>query len=250
MDDRLETLALAERVAAEAGAALAARRASWAQVEGEEGREVKIAGDRAAEALISAALSARSPWPILSEERGWAGAANLARFWAVDPLDGSVNYAQGYPHCAVSIALVEDGAPALGVVDCFLLGERFTGAVGAGAWVNGAPMRVSSVADPARGVLNTGIPARMATDAPAQARLLARLMAWRKVRMLGSAAAALAYVAAGRADAYCENGSMIWDVAAGCALVSAAGGQIRLSGADLTQPLDVSATNGIVPFPN
>jgi myo-inositol-1(or 4)-monophosphatase len=116
--------------------------------------------------------------------------------------------------------------------------------VGRGALVNGEPIQVSRVAEAARGILNTGIPSLMSNDATVREAMMQRLMRWRKVRMLGSAACALAYVAAGRADAYRESGAMLWDVAAGCALVAAAGGTIELSG--LEGPLEVSASNGIV----
>jgi myo-inositol-1(or 4)-monophosphatase len=186
---------------------------------------------------------------VISEEAGWvrSGGQSDDLVWAVDPLDGSVNYLRGYPHCAVSIALLRGGAPVLGVVDCFLLNERFTGVVGEGAWLNGSAIRVSTISDPAQGILQTGVPSR----ATAQSMTLfeSRLRTWRKVRMIGSAATALAYVAAGRAEAYRESGSMIWDVAAGCALVQAAGGQSNIAGAGLDVPLEVAACNGIVPLP-
>ena len=240
-----ELLGLAESAAREAGAALKTHRADWRGVQAELGREVKVDADRRAEALILERLSRETPYRILSEEVGWRQGVDASdSFWAVDPLDGSVNYIQGYPHCAVSIALVRGGRPVLGVVDCFLLTEIFSGAVGQGAWLNGAPIQVSRVADPARGILNTGIPSAMSSSASAREAMMQRLMRWRKVRMLGSAACALAYVAAGRADAYRESGAMLWDVAAGCALVEAAGGFIKLSGVE--GPLEVAACNGIV----
>lgn len=245
-----DLLAMAEAAAAEAGAALKANRAAWSMIEAEEGREVKISADKHAEALILKALAEASPYPIISEEAGWARAmANGDRFvWAVDPLDGSVNYLRDYPHCAVSIALLDQGDPALGVVDCFLLTERFTGVVGEGAWLNGAPMRVSDIAEPASGILQTGVPSR-ASDG-SMAAFEERLRTWRKVRMIGSAATALAYVAAGRAEAYRESGSMIWDIAAGCALVKAAGGEYRIGAGDgLDQPLEVAAGNARVTLP-
>lgn len=135
----------------------------------------------------------------------------------------------------------------LGVVDCFVMNERFTGIVGEGAWLNGAPMRVSDIADPASGILQTGVPSRASADS--MALFEARLRTWRKVRMIGSAATALAYVAAGRAEAYRESGSMIWDVAAGCALVEAAGGVFRIDGGALDKPLEVAAANGRVSLP-
>jgi myo-inositol-1(or 4)-monophosphatase len=158
-----------------------------------------------------------------------------------------VNYLRDYPHCAVSIALLQAGAPVLGVVDCFALDECFSGAIGEGARLNGAPIRVSTIAEPASGILQTGVPSR--ASAASMALFEARLRSWRKIRMIGSAASALAYVAAGRAEAYRESGSMIWDVAAGCALVKAAGGEFVIAGG-LDQPLEVAAGNGAVALPD
>lgn len=250
MNDLKGLLALADRAAAAAGEALLANRAQWGVIEAEHGREVKIGADKHAEDLVLAALSRESDFPIISEEAGWARAMQRGdRFvWAVDPLDGSVNYLRGYPHCAVSIALLDQGQPILGVVDCFVTRERFTGAVGEGAFLNGAPMHVSPIDNPAKGILQTGVPSRANDDS--MKAFDQRLRTWQKVRMIGSAATALAYVAAGRAEAYRESGSMIWDVAGGCALVKAAGGQVRIDGAALDQPLEVSASNGRVALPD
>ncbi|MEZ5995521.1 MAG: inositol monophosphatase [Hyphomonadaceae bacterium] len=249
MTDLKPLLALADAAASSAGAALLAHRSDWGAILDEQGREVKIEADKQAEALILAALSAGSSYPIISEEAGWSRAVESGdRFvWAVDPLDGSVNYRRGYPHCAVSIALLDRGDPILGVVDCFAMGERFTGAVGLGAWLNGAPMAVSEIAIPAKGILQTGVPSR--ANEVSMALFEERLRTWQKVRMIGSAATALAYVAAGRAEAYRESGSMIWDVAAGCALVRAAGGEFKIEGANLSAPLEVAACNRTIPMP-
>lgn len=250
MSDLRDLLAIAEAAAIEAGAALKAHRTAWSVVAAEEGREVKIDADKHAEALILAALEKASPYAVISEEAGWVRATERGdRFiWAVDPLDGSVNYLRDYPHCAVSIALLDNGQPILGVVDCFALNERFTGIVGEGAWLNGAPMRVSEIDAPTSGILQTGVPSRAT---PESMQLFEeRLKTWRKVRMIGSAASALAYVAAGRAEAYRESGSMIWDVAAGCALVKAAGGEFRITGERLDRPLEVAASNARVTLPD
>ena len=249
MSELKDLLAIAAHVAREAGAALKAHRGEWSVIAAEEGREVKIDADKHAETLILAALEKAAPYPVISEEAGWvrAGAGREGYVWAVDPLDGSVNYLRDYPHCAVSIALLKAGAPVLGVVDCFALGECFSGAIGEGAWLNGAPIRVSTIAEPASGILQTGVPSR--ASAASMALFEARLRSWRKIRMIGSAASALAYVAAGRAEAYRESGSMIWDVAAGCALVKAAGGAFVITGG-LDQPLEVAAGNGAVALPD
>lgn len=250
MSELKDLLAIAQRTAAQASAALLEHRRSWAVVEAEIGREVKIDADTRAEAIILTALEQATPFAAISEEAGWTRVrARGDRYvWAVDPLDGSVNYLRDYPHCAVSIALLDNGAPVLGVVDCFVMGEQFSGIVGEGAWLNGKPMRVSDIADPAGGILQTGVPSRASADS--MKLFEARLTAWRKVRMIGSAASALAYVAAGRAEAYRESGSMIWDVAAGCALVKAAGGEYRIDGDQLDQPLEVAAGNGRVVLPD
>lgn len=246
--ERRELLAIAREAAARASAALLAHRRDWAVVTGGEGREVKIDADVRAEAMILDALGQRAPFAVVSEERGRVeGAQDYV--WAVDPLDGSVNYLRGYPHCAVSIALLRGGEPVLGVVDCFLAGEQFVGLVGAGAWLNDAPIAVSATGDPRKGILQTGVPARARADAAAMAAMGRLIGQWQKVRMIGSAATALAYVAAGRAEAYRESGSMIWDVAAGCALVRAAGGVARIEGA-LEGPLEVAAGNGAAPLPD
>jgi len=245
-----ELLAIADCIAAEAGAALKAHREEWGVVAENQGREVKIDADKRAEALILEALGRLAPYPVISEEAGWVrdGAGHDGYVWAVDPLDGSVNYLRGYPHCAVSIALLKAGDPVLGVVDCFVMRERFTGVVGEGAWLNGAAMRVSDIADPKRGILQTGVPSGMSEEA--MSLFDARLKTWQKVRMIGSAASALAYVAAGRAEAYRESGSRIWDVAAGCALVRAAGGDFRIDGPSLDAKLEVGAHNGKAPIPD
>lgn len=244
-----DLLALAEAAATDAGAALLTNRAAWSVIEAEQGREVKIDADKRAETMILATMEKASSFPIISEEAGWVRAQERGdRFvWAIDPLDGSVNYLRDYPHCAVSIALLDQGEPVLGVVNCFVLGECFTGLVGEGAWLNGKPIRVSSIAAPASGILQTGVPSR--ASATSMKAFEERLSTWRKVRMIGSAATALAYVAAGRAEAYRESGSMIWDVAGGCALVKAAGGVYRIDGDRLDQPLEVAAGNGLAPLP-
>ena len=249
MSELRDLLAIAARVAGDAGAALKAHRDEWSVIEAEHGREVKIDADKRAEVMILAALERAAPYPVISEEAGWvrAAAGDVGYVWAVDPLDGSVNYLRGYPHCAVSIALLRGRTPVLGVVDCFLLDERFTGIDGEGAQLNGTRIQVSQIADPASGILQTGVPSR--ASAASMALFEARLTAWRKVRMIGSAATALAYVAAGRAEAYRESGSMIWDVAAGCALVKAAGGAFSIGGENLDQPLEVAASKANAPLP-
>lgn len=192
-----------------------------------DARDVKLAADAEAEEQILAALSGTGT-PVLAEESGEHGSVDATgRFWVVDPLDGTMNYHRAIPGCCVSIALCEAGAPVLGVVYDFVLDELFAGAVGDGVTLNGRPVRVSDVTDPARGVLATGFPKYFEDSAAARGAMFDTMRRFMKVRMIGSSALAIAYVACGRFDAYSEDRSMMWDFAGGVALVRAAGGEAR-----------------------
>src|SRR5439155_12695697 len=126
--------------------------------------------------------------------------------------------------------------------------ETFTGIVGTGAWLNGETIRTSSVSDPGRAVLCTGFPVGLRLTDSAVAGVVEQVRRFMKVRLLGSAALSLAYVAAGRADGYAEQAIRVWDVAAGLALVLAAGGHSEVVPHGRTAALDVSATNGSLRF--
>lgn len=234
---------LAEATALLAGHQLKTNQADWGKIEIAQDRDVKVKADKLAEAIILTQLKAATDFPILTEETGWHGEPQAQHVWIVDPLDGSFNYHQGIPFCGVAIALTIAGEPILGVIYDFNHEELFSGVVGTGAWLNEQPISVSQTDQLSQAVLNTGFPARL-NIATAGAVVMQRGAAYRKVRMLGSAALALAYVAAGRADVYHEQGTLFWDVAAGCALVKAAGGAYQLQGEVFTHPLSVVAHNG------
>jgi len=223
-------LALAE-TAARAGADVL-RRASTRQggTRSEAGKDLKLQADVDAEAAILSVLRDGSAHPVLSEECGAdAGLDPEAAWWVVDPLDGTVNYSRGLPLTCVSVGLWRAGEPVLGVVHDFERDEVFAGEVGRGATCNGASIRPSGVSEPSKAVLATGFPsARDYGDASLLA-FCRRVQRFKKVRLLGSAALSLAWVAAGRLDAYFEEDIWLWDVAAGLALVTAAGGRIRVT---------------------
>lgn len=183
--------------------------------------------DRHAEAAIREVLLRRRPGDaILGEEGGAAGGDGPLR-WVVDPLDGTVNYLYGLSAWAVSIAVELDGVTVAGVVAQPLTGETFAAARGHGATLNGAPISVSGATDLATALVATGF-AYAADVRASQAGVLAGLLPRvRDLRRSGSAALDLAAVAAGRIDAYYETGLGPWDVAAGCLLVSEAGGTVR-----------------------
>jgi myo-inositol-1(or 4)-monophosphatase len=243
-------LALAERAARRAGRWLAA--GATRRVERETGRDIKLAADRASETILLASLKG-SGLQVLSEEAGWGSARALApvsgaarlpeAFWVVDPLDGSYNFSRGMPACCVAVGLWR-GGPALGAVYDFNRRELYSGIAGRGAWLNGRRFRVSAVAQASRAVLCTGFPVRMDYSPRALRAFTRWVRTFKKIRMLGSAALSLAYVAAGRADAYYERGVTLWDVAAAAAVVLGAGGREDLEPTEKLHSLDVYATNG------
>jgi myo-inositol-1(or 4)-monophosphatase len=217
---------LAVQAARAAGDQLSRSRTNAPRITAESQRDVKLLADVEAEDRIVEVLRGGSPFPILSEERGFiAGkeSGNDTR-WIVDPLDGSLNYLQGIPFYCVSIGLWSGHEPLVGVVYDFVRDELFTGVVGEGAWRNDTAIHAAATATCDRAVLSTGFPAATDFSADALGDFVERVRAYRKVRLLGSAALSLAYVACGRVDAYAERDIKLWDVAAGLAIVRAAGG--------------------------
>ena len=191
------------------------------------GRDLKLGADRQSEKLILQILREGSSYPILSEETGAHGAFDdRAPFWIVDPLDGTLNFGRGLPLSCISIALWQEAQPILGVVYDFNHGESFSGLVGEGAWLNQDPIAVSQVSRPQDAILATGFPVNRDFASESLKKFLAQVQAFKKIRLLGSAALSLAYLACGRVDAYSEEDIMFWDVAAGIALVQAAGGWV------------------------
>ncbi|HIF10878.1 MAG TPA: inositol monophosphatase, partial [Sneathiellales bacterium] len=135
--------------------------------------------------------------------------------------------------------------PVLGVVYDFNRDELFTGIVGRGAQCNGLAIRPSSTQRQQEAVLGTGFPVSRDFAASALREFIEQIRNFRKVRLLGSAALSLSYVACGRLDVYTEENIMLWDVAGGCALVKAAGGRVDLRrGEDYRRPVTVYADNG------
>lgn len=188
------------------------------------GRDIKLQADRDAEEAIIRVLS-RSEFPVLAEEGGATGdVLRGGPVWVVDPLDGTMNFSRGIPLYSTAIGLLVNQEPVLGVIHDVTRDETFAGADGLGCWCNGLPTSVSRETAPSRSILATGLPTGRDYSTESLAALVGEFQRFKKIRMLGSAALMLAYVAAGRVDAYAEDDIMLWDVAAGVALVKAAGG--------------------------
>jgi myo-inositol-1(or 4)-monophosphatase len=245
-------LSLAEESARAAGEFLAGSRNSGLEVVASAGKDIKLSHDREAEDRIIRLLQARSDFPILSEERGLIDgrATEQEMRWIVDPLDGSLNYLRGIPFCCVSVGLWKGDSPVLGAICDFNRGELFTGIVGSGAWVNGVGITVSETNDPGDAVLCTGFPVGTDFSSTALLTFVEQVRQYKKVRLFGSAALSLAYVAAGRVDAYCERDIRLWDVAAGLAIVRAAGGHVIQTLSGQPHVLTVYAGNVSIPVPN
>ena len=167
--------------------------------------------------------------------------------WIIDPLDGTVNFAHGFPMFCVSIAFEAGGVVEYGVVYDPLREELFEGRRGGGAFLNGEPIKVSAVERLDEALLATGFPYDIRERLPETLGRLGRVMAVAQgVRRGGSAALDLCYVAAGRLDGFWEENLKPWDTAAGVLMVSEAGGRIStFSGGayELTSP-NIAVSNG------
>lgn len=177
----------------------------------------------AEEAIIDVISRARPDDPILAEEGG--GTTHAGRHWIIDPLDGTVNFVHGIPHVCVSVALYEGTKGLVGVVHDPLKDELFTAIDGGGARLNGHVISVSDTTNINRAIVATGFPYDHDIHAESLSIVVREML--REIaglRRMGSAALDLAWVAAGRYDAYWEFGIAPWDGAAGMILVREAGG--------------------------
>ena len=182
--------------------------------------------DRLSEAAIRAEVSAAFPDHVVLGEEGGQPAGDASHRWIVDPLDGTVNYAHGFPVYCVSIALEVDGEVVVGVVLDTARGERFAATLGGGATLDGVPIEVSRTTEVGRAMLGTGF--AYGGDAVGRnLEILARVLPQvRAVRRPGAAALDLCYVACGRFDGFWELQLNAWDVAAGMLIVREAGGTV------------------------
>ena len=204
--------------------------------------------DRKSEAAIVARLRSHFPQhAIIGEEGGEGGAAAGARYrWFVDPLDGTTNFAHGYPCFAVSIGLLEDGQPLVGVVLDPSRGELFSAMRGEGAYLNSKRIHVSKVKELSKSLVATGFPSHKRTSNPNMNYYWQFTLHSHGVRRDGSAALDLCSVACGRFDGFWEFGLKSWDTAAGTLLIREAGGMVTHFNGQPFNPGDheILASNG------
>ena len=220
-------LDIATEAALAAGAVL---QTYWGKLEvveekGQSGNLVTEA-DKASEAVILDILHRHLPdHAILAEESGSIGNQKAPYLWAIDPLDGTTNYAHQYPFATASIGLLIDGIPQVGAIYDPFHNEIFRAAAGLGASCNRQPIRVSQTQTLDRSLLVTGFAYdRRETADNNYAEFCHLTHLTQGVRRSGSASLDLAHVACGRLDGYWERGLSPWDIAAGVILVREAGG--------------------------
>jgi len=193
-------------------------------------RDLVTEADLASQRAIHKIISGRFPsHAFLGEEDPTDPAQTLAAAeycWVVDPLDGTTNYVHGLPQFAVSIAVARAGQPEHGVILVPASGECFTATRGAGAFLNDAPIRTSDVGQLSEALVSASFAAQVDEQSKEIRQFLAVLPRCQAIRRFGSAAMNLAYLAAGRFDAYWAANTKPWDVAAGVLLVHEAGGVV------------------------
>jgi myo-inositol-1(or 4)-monophosphatase len=234
------------QIAGEAGQLLLSHRGVKFELKGEF--DLVTAADRASEALVIKRLQERFPHHGIFAEEGGRAALEAEYRWYIDPLDGTTNFAHGYPMWNVTLALAKNSEVVAGVVFDPLNRELFAAERGAGARLNGAPIRVSKAPLLNESLVSTGFPSRKRHQNVNIHFYYQVGMATHGVRRGGSAALDLAYTACGRLEAFWELGLSPWDMAAGALLVEEAGG--KTSGMK-GEPFDVHgshvlADNGLV----
>jgi myo-inositol-1(or 4)-monophosphatase len=206
-------------------------------------KDIKLQADISSENFIKSILKNKSSYPILAEE---SGASNMDLddiFWVVDPLDGTANYARDIPLCCVSIALMHKTSPIIGVIYDFDNDNLYEGHINGEAKLNELRIKVSDIESPNDGILLTGLPNNTDYSDSALLKMVKDFQEWRKVRMIGSAAIASCYIASAKADVYKEFGTYLWDVAAGAAIVNAAGGKAEITNYRDNYQVDVRLSN-------
>ena len=212
-----------------------------------EGRDIKLQLDTDTENIIKQHLALFSKFSMLGEETGLSD--DLGEFyWVVDPLDGTSNFLRNIPISCVSIALMQNLTPILGVIYDFNHDDPYFGHQQSKAFVNQKEITVSDYSKKSQSTLVTGIPAKTNYSDDEFKNMIDDFQHWKKVRMIGSAAMASIYVAAGKAETYKENGIFLWDIAAGAAIVNAAGGIASITNIQTDYRVDAKFTNQHLAF--
>ncbi len=207
-------------------------------------KDTKLLADVESENLIKEIIVTKSQYPILAEETGKSADDLGDTFWVIDPLDGTANYNRGIPICCVSIGLVKNMKPVLGVIYDFNNDEIYTGDKFSNiSSMNDELIKVSDKDKKDDSILVTGLPHHTDYSNESLDKMIKDMQTWKKVRMIGSAAIASCYIATGKAEMYKENGIYLWDIIAGAAIVESAGGTAEILNLKDNFQVDVVFTN-------
>ena len=236
-------LDLAQKAAKESGKLLLKNRKELNKSLKSHNKDTKLIADLKAENLIKEIIK-KSKYPILAEESGKSVEELGDTFWVIDPLDGTANYNRGIPMCCVSIGLVKNMKPLLGVIydfnnDDIYVGNSYTKI----STLNNDEIFVSDYKKKSDGVLITGLPVNSDYSNTSLEKIIYDMQSWKKIRMIGSAAMASCYIASGKAEMYKEKGVYLWDILAGAAIVESAGGIADISNIRENFQVDVVFSN-------
>ncbi len=252
LNELQKALKVAVEAAKAAGAVMRKNHRMAKVINDETQHDIKLELDVRCQKLIERTLAKPFPEVAVLGEEGIAGDPNAAFRWVIDPIDGTVNFAYGIPHCCVSIALQARDpktgkyVTTVGVVYDPFCDEMWTAIKGGAAKLNGRVIKVSSRKKLAEAIVSIGFAKSKETmeqTLPYFNRLVPRI---RKIRMMGAAALALVYVASGRYDGYVEKGIRLWDIAAGGLILECAGGEFSRELVDDNETYRMIATNGLL----
>lgn len=227
------------------------------RVNSSEQHDIKLELDVRCQKLIERTLRSAFPSIAILGEEGALGSIDAESRWVVDPIDGTVNFTYGIPHACVSIALQRRTRPdkpgenpdapfqtILGVVYDPFAEEMFTALRGSPAKLNGKAIRVSQRTKLDEAIVSVGFAKSTASLERMLPQFNALVHQVRKIRIMGAAALAMVYVAAGRFDAYLEGGVRLWDIAAGGLILECAGGDFFNEPVDNDHTYRIVANNG------
>ncbi len=246
MDSKIlfDELKLAKKAALESGNLLLKSKNELNIRLNKNSKDTKLQADIESEKLIKNIISSESIYPILGEETG-GSKENLGEiFWVIDPLDGTANYNRNIPFCCVSIGLIQNMKPILGVIydfnnDHMYIGDKPNNY----STLNDKKIHVSNKNNKNESVLITGLPHGTDYSENALKLMIDDMRQWQKIRMIGSAAMAACYIATGKAEQYQENGVYLWDIIAGAAIVESSGGTAKIFNEKENFQVDVVFSN-------
>ena len=247
VQDISKDIFLAKKAALKAGELLKNKKKEINEILNSDPKDTKLKADVESENLIKSIISAESTYPILAEESGKSSNDLGDVFWVIDPLDGTANYNRDIPICCVSIGLVIEMEPILGIIydfnnDHMYSGDKFSNI----SKMNDISINVSQKSDKKESILITGLPHNTDYSDSSLNNMIKDMQDWQKIRMIGSAAIAACYIASGKAERYQETGIYLWDIVAGAAIVESAGGSAEILNKRENFQVDVIFSNSKV----